>query len=88
VVPEKPPGGEERSKIKSLILQGAGVTADSKKKVSGTVTQQCALAQSWPAAKVSYPVGTGGHPLPCSLLVEVKVVTLTPDSQSSQYPRA
>lgn len=31
VIPEKPPGGAERSKFKSLILQGAGVTADSRR---------------------------------------------------------
>lgn len=68
VIPEKPPYGGERSKIKSLTLQGTGVTADSTK---GCLAP---LDCSWPAAKGPYPLGTGRHPLPCSLLVEVKVV--------------
>lgn len=64
VIPERPPYGGGRSKIKS---QGAGVTADRRK---GCLAP---LAWSWPAAKGLYPLGTGGHPLPCSLLVEVEV---------------
>lgn len=64
VIPEKPPYGGGRSKIKR---QGAGVTADSRRGCLAPLTWSC------PAAKGLCLLGTGGYPLPCSLLVEVEV---------------